>query len=68
MSVRLRSSFRVVLGPVTTLTLLCLLTYCRMRRPNVLNLDLTATAMLHPSTFGYPIDVASLIDYNPPLR
>ena len=35
-----------------------------MRRPNVLNLDLTATAMLRPSTFGYPIDFASLIDFH----
>jgi len=39
-----------------------------MRRPNVLNLDLTATAMLRPSTFGYPIDFASGIDFHPSLR
>ena len=39
-----------------------------MRHPDVLKLDLTATAMLRPSTFGYPIDIASLIGFHPPLR
>jgi len=47
---------------------LCLLTNCRMRCPNGLNLDLTATAMQRPSTFGCPDDVASLIDFHPPLH
>jgi hypothetical protein len=32
-----------------------------------LNLDLTETAMLRPSTFGCPDDFTSLIDFPPPL-
>jgi len=50
----------------TSLQWLCFVVTSSVCRLTFINLELIATAMLRPSTFGYPVDFASLIDFHPP--